>query len=147
MLPNSAPFWWPELETDKVHLGTLQEEADQDTWALSYCHWVPVQGGGGMVQCCFGRCARAFHILCARQNSNVVVLRAADAMLLCFCKLHSGERFAKTRGQMTEEVPEGFEAVSALPDEATPGEPNEYEAQRERNIARNRLRLAELLNV
>ena len=103
-----------------------------------------VQGGGGMVQCSFGKCARAFHILCARQHGNVVVLRASDAMLLCFCKMHSGERFAKTRNQMIEEVPEGFEAVSDLPEDAPRTGPNEYEAQRERNIARNKLKLAEL---
>ena len=103
-----------------------------------------MQGGGGMVQCCFGKCTRAVHILCARQHGHVVTLRAADAMLLCFCKLHSGQRFAKTRAQMIEEVPEGIESVSELPDEAPAAGPNEYEAQRERNIARNKLRLAEL---
>ena len=97
-----------------------------------------------MVQCSFGKCARAFHILCARQHGNVVVVRPADAVLLCFCKMHSGDRFAKTRGQMIEEVPEGFEAVPELPDEAPQTGPNEYEAQRERNIARNKLKLAEL---
>ena len=133
------------LEHSKVFMGKLQQEADCNTRAAKDWHGISVQGGGGMVQCCFGRCARAFHILCARQDGNVVALRAADAMLLCFCKLHSAERFAKTRGQMVEEVPEGFEAASALPEEAIPGQPNEYEAQRERNIARNKLRLAELL--
>ena len=97
-----------------------------------------------MVQCCFGKCTRAFHVLCARQHGNMVVLRAADAVLLCFCKMHSGERFAKTRGQMVEQVPEGFEDVPVLPDQAPPAEPNAYEAQRERNIARNKLRLAEI---
>ena len=39
-----------------------------------------------MVQCSFGKCTRAFHILCARQHGNVVVVRSADAMLLCFCR-------------------------------------------------------------
>lgn len=96
------------------------------------------------MQCSFGKCTRAFHILCARQNGNAAVPRAADAMLLCFCKVHTGERFAKTRAQMLEEVPEGFEAVSDVPKEAPQAGPNEYEAQRERNIARNKLRLAEL---
>ena len=96
------------------------------------------------MQCCFGKCTRALHILCARQHSNVVTLRAADAMLLCFCEIHSKERFAKTREQMIGEVPEGLEEVSALPEEAAPAEPNAYEAQRAHNIARNALRLAEL---
>ena len=101
-----------------------------------------MQGGGSVVQCCFGKCTRPFHILCARQHGNAGILRAADGLLLCFCEMHSKERFARTRRQMTDEVPAGLEP--ALPDEAPPAELNEYELQRERNIWRNRQRLAEI---
>ena len=94
------------------------------------------------MQCCFGKCTRPFHILCARQHGNTVIPRAADGLLLSFCEMHSKERFAKKRQQMIVEVPEGIEP--ALPDEAPPTEPNEYELQRERNIQRNKLRLAEI---
>ena len=128
----------------RAQWGALQEETDSITHAQDISQQTVVQGGGGTVQCSFGKCARAFHILCARQQSNVAAPRAADALLLYFCKLHSGERFAKTRARMLEEVPEGFEAVPGQPDEAPQAGPNEYEAQRERNIARNKLRLAEL---
>ena len=94
------------------------------------------------MQCCFGKCARPFHILCARRHGNAALLRAADGALLCFCEMHSKERFTNTRLRMMREVPEGLEP--ALPDEAPPAEPNEYEQQRERNIRRNKLRLAEI---
>lgn len=104
-----------------------------------------MQGGGSAVQCCFGKCTRAFHILCARQRGNITAVRPGDAALLCFCEMHSKERFAKSRAKMLEELPGGsHNELADEPDEAPPAEPNEYEQQRERNIARNKARLAEL---
>ena len=96
------------------------------------------------MQCCFGKCTRAFHILCARQRGNVMALRAADSVLLCFCEMHSKQRFERTRGQLIAEAPEGMADEHTSPIEAPPAQPNEYEAQRERNILRNKLRLAKI---
>ena len=59
----------------RVQLWALQEETDSVTHAQDRCQETVVQGGGGTVQCSFGKCARAFHILCARQQSNVAAPR------------------------------------------------------------------------
>lgn len=106
---------------------------------------LPVQKGGGIIQCALGVCWRAFHVLCARNAGNRLALRESDGVPLGFCALHTKERFARTRRELEVGCAAEDEPAAQEPDDdQAPAEPNEYELQRLRNIERNRQRLAEL---
>jgi len=132
---------FPEVSLDLLQLGIHQRICRDVCLGCAY-----VQKGGGMVQCAFGMCWRAFHTLCARSAANVLAFRQSDGAPLGFCALHSKDRFARTRqGLVAGSAPvdqPGVENVGE--EEANAAEPNEYELQRLRNIERNRQRLAEL---
>lgn len=137
--------WWaqslPEASVDLLQLGIHQRISRDLCLGCAY-----VQKGGGLVQCAFGMCWRAFHVLCARSAGNVLAFRQSDGAPLGFCALHSKDRFARTRqGLIAESAPvDQVGAENVEEEEAGAAEPNEYELQRLRNIERNRQRLAEL---
>lgn len=52
------------------------------------------QAGGAVVQCSFGTCCRAFHVLCGHLNKQVHSFRITDGEPMAFCSLHSTKKFA-----------------------------------------------------
>ncbi|GAB4818775.1 hypothetical protein N2152v2_005821 [Parachlorella kessleri] len=118
------------------------------------------QAGGAVVQCSFTNCCRPFHVMCARAAGQVLTFREMDGEPLAFCSVHSAGRYERSRdaiceGRQAEQAPDGSKAdgeeqegAAAMQDvrEAGAGEEpvSEYELQRQRNIERNRQRLAEL---
>lgn len=55
------------------------------------------QGGGAVVQCAYGRCCRAFHVLCGRAAGQVLTFRLADGEPLAFCETHSAAAYEEGR--------------------------------------------------
>ena len=76
--------------------------------------------------------------MCARQIGYLLTFRHSDGMPLSFCALHSRERYARTRQQLVAGDPICHDNAAAGEDDG------KLEAQRLRNIERNRRQLAAL---
>ncbi|TPX33338.1 hypothetical protein SmJEL517_g03750 [Synchytrium microbalum] len=86
--------WVPQVSVKTTERGDLVcgfDHIEPDRWKL-HCEFCKHKGikkrHGAPIQCCKGKCSRAFHVTCAIENGLMMVERDGEADPHAYCKAH-----------------------------------------------------------